>query len=44
MNMNGEDKFDNFNCRHMLQKCIEIHLLVSKMEHVDISKEIKQTK
>jgi len=42
--MNGEDKFDNFNCRHILQNCIENHLLVWKVEHVDIFKEIKQTK
>lgn len=42
--MNGEDKFDNTNCRHILQNYIEIHLLVSVMEHLDIFKEIKQTK
>lgn len=42
--MNSEDKFDNFKCRHILQNCTEILWLVSKMEHVDIFKEIKQTK
>lgn len=41
--MNGEDKFDNLNCRHVLHNCTEIHVLVSEMEHVDIFKEIKQT-
>jgi hypothetical protein len=34
--------FDNFYCGHILQNWIEIHLLVSVMERVDIFKEIKQ--
>jgi hypothetical protein len=33
-----ENKFDNFYCGHVLQNWIEIYLLISVMEHIDIFK------